>query len=283
MALNIKSLGLRTFSGVVYVALIVAALLSSPLLPKLLLFSFMVGVMVVEFNLLTKVNRLHPFRTTLDLVASIWLLVAIYLYGNGYDPRGGVFLPYFSYLFYIVGRTIFSDQGRAITTIGNVLTAQLYTVWPMAIALFLSFIQPIVVLCIFILIWVNDTAAYLVGSTLGRHKLYPSVSPKKSVEGLVGGLVASTVAVLFTPFFFSELSSMPLGILALFGVIVAVMATLGDLFESVLKRQAGVKDSGKIIPGHGGMLDRLDSFLFALPAGAIFYFFVMTHFHEVLY
>ena len=144
-----------------------------------------------------------------------------------------------------------------------------------------------VILFLFVILWVNDTGAYLVGSLFGKHKLYPAVSPKKSVEGLVGGLVLSILVgalfgyystgiadCCFSSFGFSPLSRTDIIVgggdrlmealsKAIFALLIVVLGTLGDLFESVLKRQAKVKDSGNIIPGHGGVLDRLDSYLFA--------------------
>lgn len=108
-----------------------------------------------------------------------------------------------------------------------------------------------------------DTSAYVVGSRIGKHKLYPLVSPNKSVEGAVGGVAGATLgAILSSLIFFPALGFFSA---ATVGVILGVVAQIGDLFESLLKRACGVKDSGSLIPGHGGVLDRLDSLLFAFP------------------
>ena len=115
---------------------------------------------------------------------------------------------------------------------------------------------------IFILIWVNDSFAYLVGKSIGRHKLFPAVSPKKTIEGTLGGLAFSILAAYLLARMEPILNTTQWMILA--GVIV-VSGSLGDLIESKLKREAGVKDSGAILPGHGGMLDRLDSLVYAAP------------------
>jgi phosphatidate cytidylyltransferase len=115
---------------------------------------------------------------------------------------------------------------------------------------------------IFILIWVSDTFAYLVGKSIGRTKLYPSISPKKTVEGSIGGLVFALVAAYFLAQYETTLSLNQWFILA---TVIVVTGGLGDLLESKFKRMAGVKDSGAIFPGHGGMLDRLDSLVFAAP------------------
>lgn len=115
---------------------------------------------------------------------------------------------------------------------------------------------------IFILIWVSDTFAYLVGKTLGRTKLYPSISPKKTVEGSLGGLFFSLIAAFFLAQYETSISLNQWLILA---TVIVITGGLGDLLESKFKRIAGVKDSGAILPGHGGILDRLDSLVFAAP------------------
>tara|TARA_R110002167_G_scaffold59804_25_gene169429 strand:+ start:1270 stop:1980 length:711 start_codon:yes stop_codon:yes gene_type:complete len=115
---------------------------------------------------------------------------------------------------------------------------------------------------IFILIWINDSFAYLVGKSIGRNKLFPSVSPKKTIEGAVGGLVFTLGAAYLMAHYEPSVSTAQWMLLA---SIIVLMGSLGDLVESKLKRLAGVKDSGALLPGHGGMLDRLDSLVFAAP------------------
>lgn len=124
---------------------------------------------------------------------------------------------------------------------------------------------------VLLMVMLNDTCAYFTGSFFGRHKLYPSVSPNKSVEGAIGGLAGSILAAGI-----AHLTFVPwpgLGVLLLLGLVAGAVAELGDLFESLLKRSFGVKDSGSIIPGHGGILDRLDSLLFVFP---LTYYFALT-------
>ncbi len=289
MALDKKNLLVRSLSGLVYVALIVSSLLWENPLLRILLFSFFTGAMIVEYNLLTKVNRLHPFRTTLDVIASVCAVLSPYCFFKFDLYLVGVALIFFYlfYIFYILARTIFSDLEKgAVRSIGNVLVGQLYITLPMVLTSLFSYpMGGTVILFLFVILWVNDTGAYLVGSLFGKHKLYPAVSPKKSVEGLIGGLALSILVgalfgyfstemadCYFGSFGFSLLSDIIVGggdrlmealSRAIFSLLIVVLGTLGDLFESVLKRQAKVKDSGNIIPGHGGVLDRLDSYLFA--------------------
>ncbi|NJB70707.1 phosphatidate cytidylyltransferase [Saonia flava] len=120
----------------------------------------------------------------------------------------------------------------------------------------------LLIMGIFILIWVNDSFAYLVGKSMGRTKLYSAVSPKKTIEGTLGGLVFAIFAAYLISIYDTNLTMQQWIILA---VVIVVMGSLGDLVESKFKRVAGVKDSGAILPGHGGMLDRLDSLVFAAP------------------
>jgi phosphatidate cytidylyltransferase len=124
------------------------------------------------------------------------------------------------------------------------------------------------VLAVVLSTWAGDSAAYLAGRTFGRHRLAPAVSPGKTIEGAVGGLLA---AVLVSTAVFGVSGALPAWAGALVGAGLGVCGQLGDLSESFLKRQAGVKDSGDLIPGHGGMLDRVDALLFAFPAALLMF------------
>lgn len=130
---------------------------------------------------------------------------------------------------------------------------------------------PWILLALFILVWVNDIFAYLIGSTMGKHKLFEKLSPKKSWEGTIGGVIFTILAAWIFSKFTTELDLIEWLVL---GLIISITADLGDLAESMLKRSAGVKDSGKILPGHGGILDRFDAVLFATPF-VFFYIFLI--------
>jgi len=122
------------------------------------------------------------------------------------------------------------------------------------------------------LTWATDTGAYFVGRSVGRHKLIPSVSPAKTIEGAVGGVAIAVLAawlyVIFLLRPFAQLSMLPVG-LTVFAIVVSCVAQIGDLAESLFKRDAGVKDSSRLLPGHGGILDRFDSLLFVLPVAYV--------------
>ena len=140
------------------------------------------------------------------------------------------------------------------------ILAFLYLLSPL---LLVHFIKTELVLLMFILTWTFDTFAYLVGVKFGKHKIMPTVSPKKSWEGFVGGFIFTVIAAYLTVSYFSEIELSQAIIISLF---LPFTATLGDFIESHYKREAGVKDSGNFIPGHGGMLDRMDAFMFTIPA-----------------
>ena len=126
-------------------------------------------------------------------------------------------------------------------------------------------------LAMFVMIWLSDTGAFIVGSLLGRHKLFPRISPAKSWEGFFGGIIFVIASAFVMKYCFGAyFTSTSLAALCGMGVTTAVFATWGDLVESLIKRTLGVKDSGNILPGHGGILDRIDSLLLVIPATLIY-------------
>lgn len=135
--------------------------------------------------------------------------------------------------------------------------------------------NPKIIIGLFILVWTNDTFAYIVGKSIGKHKLFEKISPKKTIEGFIGGITFAIVAgCLISRYYIKaslQFSDKSILIWTVIAVIVGVMGTIGDLIESKFKRIAGVKDSGKIMPGHGGILDRLDSVIFVAPFVFLFY------------
>ena len=122
--------------------------------------------------------------------------------------------------------------------------------------------DPYIIIYLLLLIWSNDSFAYLIGKNFGKRKLYESVSPKKTIEGFIGGVVFTMITALVISYYSDLFSRMHW---IIFSVLVSVLGTMGDLVESKFKREAKIKDSGTIMPGHGGMLDRLDSLLFVAP------------------
>lgn len=161
---------------------------------------------------------------------------------------------------------LFQPSRPAASAVGSYLTGLFYIGLPFVWLFFLATpngaYTPNRVLGLLWLIWTNDVFAYLIGSRFGKTKLYEVISPKKTWEGTIGGAVCTVIMAVFVTGWVPDYN--PDQWLAL-GIIVALLATPGDLIESMLKRSAGVKDSGSLMPGHGGLLDRFDSFIFVLP------------------
>ena len=152
--------------------------------------------------------------------------------------------------------------GLVFTIIGGALLANY-------VAMGVKGYNPKILISIIILIWTNDTFAYLVGKNIGKNKLFPSVSPKKTIEGFAGGLVFTVIVGALLANYYIMASTLYIWIVI--AAIVSIFSTLGDLIESKLKRVAGIKDTGNIMPGHGGILDRLDSIIFVIPFINLFY------------
>ena len=193
-----------------------------------------------------------------------------------------VFLPYLGLLLYLMITELYLKKENPIGNWACSMLSQLYIALPFALLSVLAYhnspttssvsYNPILPLSIFVFIWLSDTGAYCVGSLIGKHRLFERISPKKSWEGSIGGGVFSIASSLVFAHYFSFMSVWQWIGLAL---VVVVFGTWGDLTESLMKRQLGVKDSGNILPGHGGMLDRFDSALMAIPASVV-YLYILT-------
>lgn len=170
------------------------------------------------------------------------------------------------------------DMETVSRDISLVVTAYLYVPFLLAHLVMLRLLPDgsSWLLLIMLIVMTNDSAAYYIGSAIGKHRLYPAVSPKKSIEGALGGLLGSLCGTLLAKFtFFNSLSYVDALLAAL---LVGVTGQLGDLFESLLKRSFGVKDSGTLLPGHGGVLDRLDSIILAAPVTYYFAIYLFGRF-----
>lgn len=270
----------RAIFGALYVAIIVGGILCGPfwfLVLLLMLSTFAVN----EFLIMTNPPAgnlseatISMLQRSLDCVGSAVLIVTVW--------TDMLFIPgivtYLAYLILRLAVQLWVHNQDAVRSLATSMMSQLYVALPIALMNVIYHITPGLLLLLFILVWVNDTFAYLVGSQLGRHRLWERISPKKSWEGFWGGLVA-TVAVaglcgLLFPTFFGGYNLIAIIVI---GLIVSIAGTLGDLIESLLKRTVGVKDSGNLIPGHGGILDRIDSILLVVPSVLVAIFF-MTYY-----
>lgn len=178
-----------------------------------------------------------------------------------------------TYLLILISSTTFIKRNDVLHGIIYSTFGQIYITLPICLLMLISYYQPynyegsgydhLPVLALFVFLWVNDTAAYFIGSLIGKHKLIEHISPKKSVEGFFAGIIFT----LLSSFIFARLyPDFSIIFWAGFALIVSLFGTLGDLFESLIKRTSSVKDSGTLIPGHGGILDRIDSLLVTIPA-----------------
>lgn len=265
----------RAVFGSLYVVAILAALFLENKVLYLVLFSLLSFIAVYEYNVLSGSQRTRPLRTLLDAGAAVYLFVVSFMLIEGPASDLRLLAPYFFYLIYSFVRSIYSDRAEAPNSLARIVLGQVYIALPFVCAnlshLWLNVDgTPLLLLLVFVCIWVNDTGAFIIGSTLGKRPLFPSVSPKKSWEGFFGGLAFSIASAIILGIKLAPESASPV-VYGILGAVISVASTWGDLFESMLKRNAGVKDSGRIIPGHGGVLDRIDSFLFALPAALFIY------------
>lgn len=272
-----SNLALRALSGAVYVALVLGALLTEQHTLYMGLFGLIVFLANWEFSNLVDTHRIYPLRRISDAVAAVYLFWVTYLITTEGLEATIYLLPYAAFLLYSLVRSIYSERELMPGDLAKVVFGQIYTAGFLSIAnLFVHRAEGSLVSLLtlaFVCIWVNDSFAYLTGSQLGKRKLFPSVSPNKSWEGFIGGFVATIIAAYFL------MEGQLIGLL--YGAVISIAATWGDLFESMLKRKAGVKDSGKIMPGHGGILDRIDSVLFVLPFLAFveWILYVYQHIH----
>lgn len=175
-----------------------------------------------------------------------------------------------AFLFVLFIVELFSKSKRPFYHLGSIFLGFIYIGIPMQ---FLLWLKPAVVMSILLMVWLNDTMAYIVGSQIGRRKLFPSISPNKTWEGTLGGVLAAILTGVVCHYSW-EAADLSLQDGIALGLIVGVFGNLGDLVESMLKRSVEVKDSGSLLPGHGGFLDRFDAFLFVLP-------FVMVYLYVI--
>ena len=268
-------------TGVLFVAVLVGCILYSPLTFGIL-FAIISALSILEFTQLinSKVEGVC-INKAITVLGGIYLFLAVMAYCiNAAGPT--VFVPYILLLLYLFISELYLKRENPVLNWAYTTLSQLYIALPFALLSVLAFhnvpedssinYNPILPLSVFIFLWLNDTGAYCVGSLIGKRKLFERISPKKSWEGSIGGgivaIAASFVLAHYFPF-------MQTGEWIGLSLTVVIFGTWGDLTESLLKRQLHVKDSGNILPGHGGMLDRIDSALMAIPASVV-YLYVLT-------
>lgn len=270
----------RTITGAIFVAIIVGCILFSPLAFGIL-FACITALSVREFGHLVNGTEKVSINKMINMIGGTYLFFAVLGYCiNMSDSK--IFIPYLFLIIYLMISELYLKKPDPVNNWAYSMLAQLYVALPFALLNVLAFhatpdsgsveYNPILPLSVFVFIWLNDTGAYCVGSLFGRHRLFERISPKKSWEGSIGGGVFAIAASFAFSYFFPF---MPLVEWIGLALIVVVFGTWGDLTESLFKRHLGIKDSGNILPGHGGILDRFDSALIAIPA-AVVYLYTVT-------
>ena len=279
----------RTITGILFVAVIVCSFLRPEAM--VLLFALITGLTIWEFTGLVNDRGGITVNRMISTVAGVYFFLAMAGYCSEITPSA-VFIPYLITLIYLLVAELYLKQEDPIHDWAYTMMSQLYIALPFSLLNVLAFHQseagpfsvfdPILPLSVFVFLWINDTGAYLCGSLLGRHKLFPRISPGKSWEGSIGGavlvmLVAWGISYLTDQYSILNIqySMSPLAWVGL-GLTVVIFGTWGDLVESLFKRTLGIKDSGSILPGHGGMLDRFDSSLLAIPAAVVYLYSLMA-------
>ena len=282
-----KNLITRSISGIIFLAIMIVGMTFRPD-AFIFLFTLITGLTLWEYTGLVNdiddvtVNRL------ISTVAGMYLFLAVAGMRTGLVDNFIVFVPYILSIVYLFISELYTKNKNAINDWAYTMLGQMYIALPFALINILAFeVSPdgtmhhfdkLLPLSVFIFLWTNDTGAYCSGSLFGRHKLFPRISPGKSWEGSIGGgiLVLIVAAIIGhianqgdTPHTLSVMEWIGLGLVVVF------FGTWGDLVESLFKRTLGIKDSGNIMPGHGGMLDRFDSSLMAIPA-AVVYLYTLT-------
>lgn len=275
----------RAITGVLFIATLVGCILYNPLSFGIL-FTIISALTIFEFGQLVNMRvEGVKINKTITMLGGAYLFLAIMGFCTNEGQEGSkIFLPYVLLLLYMMISELYLKKESPVLNWAYSMLSQMYIGLPFAMLNVLAFnydpttssvaYNPILPLSIFIFLWLNDTGAYCIGSLIGKHRLFERISPKKSWEGsIAGGVVAIGVSFILAHYF-PFMSMLEWAGLAL---TVVVFGTWGDLTESLFKRQLHVKDSGNILPGHGGMLDRFDSALMAVPA-AVVYLYALTWF-----
>ncbi len=281
-----KNFIVRTITSVFFVAAIVTSFLNPRAMT--LLFSIVTGMTIWEYCSLVNDRPFISVNRFISTISGVYLFLAMAGYNSGLTPAT-VFIPYLVSIVYLMVAELYMKAKDPINNWAYTMLSQLYIALPLSLINILAFrsngysiqYSYLAPLAVFVFLWINDAGAYCVGSLIGRHKLFPRISPGKSWEGSIGGGVLVVVAAVVTWHVTTLYGVNDLGLSACewagLGVVVVVFGTWGDLIESLFKRTLGIKDSGNILPGHGGMLDRFDSTLMAVPA-AVVYLYTLTLF-----
>ena len=277
----------RLISGAIYILLLLSSILFSTE-SFLLIFGVFLIIAVFEYCNLVRLNKTFPLLIAISVYSLITLICFYSKETQNYliesfgirinllsitSNLNAALLIITLIVFIKAILFLFNDKIQSITISSKYLYLLGYIILPFVFITKISYgvnsYNPKIIISVFILIWTNDTFAYLVGKSIGKHKLFERVSPKKTIEGFLGGIIFAIIAAILISKFYiranPEFSQKSIVIWTTIALIVGVFGSIGDLIESKFKRIASVKDSGNIMPGHGGLLDRLDSVIFVAP------------------
>lgn len=278
---TVKKVLIRAASGSIYVALIVAALLLQSPYMFICLFALFIVLGIIELHHLVDNKASATTNKRVGIALDCLGGLALFATFTGLcSSLHNALLPValVSYLAYFALRMIlqlYMKSDNALQAFAGSCLTQLYVALPLSLLNILYFEYGAgTLLAIFIMIWLNDTGAFCVGSLIGRHRLFERISPKKSWEGFWGGMAFCIIAGIVFHYVGGIFGSATLAQWICLGIIVSAFSTWGDLAESLLKRTLNVKDSGNIIPGHGGILDRIDSLLLVAPVSVAFFIII---------
>ncbi|MFZ4581228.1 MAG: phosphatidate cytidylyltransferase [Paludibacter sp.] len=265
---------MRTLSGFVFVVLVLGSILWSPI-TFIAFFSIITGLAVSEFHKLTNNNEHVQVNAFISIVGGVILFACSYMMASA-SVNFPIYSIYGLFLILALIAELYTRKPNPIHNWAYFIMGQVFIALPFSLLNFIGFIdhttyKPMILIAVFTTIWVNDTGAYLFGVTFGKHRLFERISPKKSWEGFFGGAIAALASGYLFSMFIPELSLLQW---IAFSEIIVIFGTFGDLMESLLKRTVNIKDSGNIIPGHGGLLDRFDSMLLAAPVIFIYLSFL---------
>lgn len=274
----------RAITGVIFVGVLVGCILGGPISFSLL-FALITALTIHEFGTIVSKQPDVEINKPICMLAGVFLFFG-FAYLGVMPGQSEILIPYLFLLIYLLVSELYLKKKNPLNNWAYTMMSQVYIALSFAMLNVLAYhstgsispyqiqYNPILPLSIFIFTWINDTGAYCTGMLFGKHRLFERISPKKSWEGSIGGGVFSIIAAILMAHFFPFMS---IGVWIGLALTVVVFGTWGDLTESLLKRTLGIKDSGNILPGHGGMLDRFDSTLMAVPA-AVVYLYVISFF-----
>lgn len=275
----------RTITGILFVAVVVCSFLRPQTM--VLLFALITGLTIWEFIGLVNEREKVTVNRLISTVAGVYFFFAVAGFSSDLTPSA-VFIPYLVSIIYLMVAELYLKNEDPIHDWAYTMMAQLYIALPFSLLNTLAFhltpqglvtYDAVLPLSVFVFLWMNDTGAYLCGSLLGKHKLFPRISPGKSWEGSIGGGILVIAIAVLVWYLTEQYQLNQLGLSAIewagLGLTVVIFGTWGDLVESLIKRTLGIKDSGNILPGHGGMLDRFDSSLLAIPAAVVYLYTIM--------